>query len=151
MPSLESLNVTSADLFDPAFVQENGRAAKPAADPASPSLERRWVDTCYPGSNFRPNFQAAIACAAYLSLLGSTPCTAPPGGIMMCSARGPGGNAQVWGIDQLSVPTTSSCHDVSRGVLWTAFNCRIDENTCWDGHAAAYGNGNLLTALHTYY
>jgi hypothetical protein len=157
MPSLDSLGLTSANLFDENFMtsyfanQTTKRSDGSERDIyGGARVEKRFPDQCI-NYKARASVQGAVACANYLQALGETSCTAPPEGITMCysTAGSSGITSYVSGHSVESTPQTSWCKHVAEAVWWGRNHCVFcpELSDCiFSSLAAAYGNGDLIIA-----
>ncbi|EFI27096.1 hypothetical protein CC1G_15226 [Coprinopsis cinerea okayama7 len=91
LPSLESLNLTSAELYHRAQVRFDLQHASSAHES---SLERRYEPQC-DGKGI--NIQRAYSCFEYLLALGNTPCVVTSAGARFCHTTDASGNVAWWG------------------------------------------------------
>ncbi|KAF2023234.1 hypothetical protein EK21DRAFT_95076 [Setomelanomma holmii] len=131
LPSLESLGLTSADLY------AMGLPATPG-DEMSVMFDAR----CGPSDGAYTNVNGIIACYNYLRNLGTT----------NCGVKGPGapvtefcrsGDAHATGQSITGNDESSYCRDVAAGLLWVINSCTRPQQDC-AGFNAASGNGNLV-------
>jgi hypothetical protein len=146
MPSLESLGITSADLFNTTFVDELLAPLRATAAEETSSISRRWTDQC--DRDPRGPTGGVLACAAYLVALNTRDCTATNTVRRMCTSNADGFTAIVEGISIKVGSTRSYCRDAAQGVYWVANRCTILHPAFGihiaAGAAAAYGNGDLI-------
>ncbi|EAU89072.1 hypothetical protein CC1G_11912 [Coprinopsis cinerea okayama7 len=116
LPSLESLNLTSADLCKPPeeFIASLGEVEE------EPRLAKRYTPWC--GGSSVVTLSNALSCYNYLYALGDTACVVPPSGSRFCTASGwlP---AAWYGTSVDGTTTQSTCRDVARGGAWVINNC----------------------------
>ncbi|KAH7130578.1 hypothetical protein B0J11DRAFT_429139 [Dendryphion nanum] len=130
LPSLESLNLTSAQLY---------QLPKPQLPQGEISL--MFTPRCGPSENAYTQVNGVIACYHYLLNLGSRRCEVPSGRARREMCRS--GYAKVSGQAITANSQSSACRDVARGLLWVIDSCtRRDQSVA--GHNAAYNNGNLI-------
>ncbi|KAF2132495.1 hypothetical protein P153DRAFT_308806 [Dothidotthia symphoricarpi CBS 119687] len=134
LPSLESLGLTTAQLYEMPVPEKS----------ALPSKVRR-AGTCGPGSAYT-NVNGIIACYNYLNGLGTANCAVPGKGVTnhMCSS----GDAVITGQSLAGGGTSSYCRDVAAAVLWTINSCTRSDQTC-AGAQFAGGNGDLSVGAYS--
>ncbi|KAH9219278.1 hypothetical protein DL95DRAFT_457728 [Leptodontidium sp. 2 PMI_412] len=141
LPSIASLNITSAELFampdppEPRFSKSNFPLAK-----RSPK--------CLPAS-FQCSIPAAVACYNYLNNLGTTACAAnghytEGGGITVCSVSGC--RVRI-GNTGPSENAASYCRDVAYSVSTVAYQCQTRNDFAGAGEDVAWENGDLRVFL----
>jgi hypothetical protein len=140
LPTLESLNMTVADLFalenSPEYRRDFERRMS-----SSSALSKRANARCENPSDIwgiggaPPDL--ALAVHWYLYNLGSTPCVASEWGTIFVTAQSGNYAARVEAWSGTGAPTTSSCIDASWAVGW------VRENCCqlWPGHGYIGCNG----------
>jgi hypothetical protein len=158
LPSLESLGITSENLYDEAWIAQNApsvlnstllkpRSASSSSSPASP-LHRR-ASWCSNSSAYMPS---ARACLAYLDRLGTTQCTTN----VICPTRNPTIFCSsecfwIWGCGRAGrQPESSYCTHVASGGQVILRDCPPwNESTDYrgGGEDVAWGNGNLLVGI----
>jgi hypothetical protein len=154
MPTLEELNITMADFWDPTFRAKHGlpdprqSSSVQTSDPAG--LEKRLSPGCYPIS-MSGHIQAAYACRDYLNSLGNTPCVIKNQMTLTvnCHMKVSQGEAKIMGMPINADRAETACSNVARGANWIIDNCR-SANPCHCGIAgwnAAYGNGNYRVQI----
>ncbi|KAH7122737.1 hypothetical protein B0J11DRAFT_608287 [Dendryphion nanum] len=132
LPSLESLNLTSAELF-----------ALPS--PFSEDQMNTLVDgSCGPNDSAYTHVNLAIACYHFVRNLGSQRCEVPASGhAIYCLSESGDGKAHLTGRSLTGRVEASSCADTAAGALWTIDHCtRPGGSTA--GLAPPNGNGNIL-------
>ncbi|EFI26825.1 hypothetical protein CC1G_15748 [Coprinopsis cinerea okayama7 len=154
LPSLESLNITSLDLFKRALARFDSERAEAATQAESnPDLTRRYTPTC-DGNGLNPYY--AYVCYYYLWDLDSTPCVVPPFGSRFCHTTHGSGDVAWWGsTNGIGWDTTqSTCREVAAGGAWVLQNCQFPS---WPGLTyftggtnAAWGNENLIVRIGSY-
>ncbi|KAF1935655.1 hypothetical protein EJ02DRAFT_415413 [Clathrospora elynae] len=132
LPSLESLGLTSAQLYE-----------MPRPEPAGISIESAQFDSrCGPSDGAYTNVNGVIACYNYLRNLGTTRCGVVGRGIPVtefCRS----GDAHATGQSLTENDESSFCSDVAIGLLWVIDHCtRPDQSTA--GFSAPNGNGNFF-------
>lgn len=157
LPSLASLNLTSAELYE--MVPVGKHPTLPYSSPfptvqdhplTSPPPTAAGVKTeaalftleCGPEDAAYTNVNGLIACFNYLNALGTTSCGVPGYGnpvIQMCYS----GDAQVIGQSITGDDESSYCRDVATAVLDVINGCTRPDQSC-AGFDAAYGNGDLI-------
>ncbi|KAF9523320.1 hypothetical protein CPB83DRAFT_898897 [Crepidotus variabilis] len=136
LPSLESLGLTSKDLY----------TTKPQlTSSSSSSLEARsasYTDNCFTFTT--ANVDNTIACYNYLVNIGNNACTVPGDNIVFCRA----GDAAIGGsnLHQTAGAASSACWDVSIAVQWIFNHCNVGGRV--GGAAAANGNGDLVVGVY---
>ncbi|KAF8557143.1 hypothetical protein OG21DRAFT_1407725 [Imleria badia] len=136
LPSLESLNLTSADLY--------AMGPPPAASEYLLLVGARSADytaVCQTYSTAAVN--DVIACFNYLVSIGNNACavTNPDLITWFCES----GTAAISGSNTSGQPTVSStCYDVALGLQWVFTYCNVDGQV--GGSQAANGNGGLIVA-----
>ncbi|CCM03422.1 uncharacterized protein FIBRA_05553 [Fibroporia radiculosa] len=132
MPSLESLGLTSEELF--------AKGPPPALTSRITELQKRYDPVCQTYST--GSVDNVIACFNYLKALGTKPCTVNGDNNIMCTA----GDAQVGGSNVSGGPSASSyCSDAALGVQWIFTNCNQGGQV--GGSQAANGNGDLIMSV----
>ncbi|KAI0060396.1 hypothetical protein BV25DRAFT_1807463, partial [Artomyces pyxidatus] len=127
LPSLESLNLTSADLYTTDISLGMYPLSSCSAVPvqtlivglteARGELEARYTNECFTYTTASVN--NVIACFNYLQSIGSNNCGVVSN-IDFCEA----GDAQISGSNIAGAgEVSSSCHDVALGVQWIFTNC----------------------------
>jgi len=137
LPSLASLNLTSAQLYEMespevTLARAGGLTMRAAA----------YTGRCGPADAAYTNVNDIIACYNYLRSLGTRKCVTTNGinGNQMCVS----GQAQIVGESLVNSQTTASyCSDVAVGVLWVINSCTRPDQSC-AGSQAANGNGDLV-------
>jgi hypothetical protein len=166
MPSLESLGLTVADLFNKTWVDSlfkdtpNPFAPNAATARALPatnnnngqpgSVSRRWDDICDRDGRDYGTVNAVRACAAYLWALNAQWCEAGNTAVEMVRMREGNYETYVHGISVRPGSSRSFCRDCSAGVYWVADSCvaGCDGDLCAAaGSAAAGGNGDLVLVV----
>ena len=165
LPSVASLGLTSANLFDNHFMSvylanktAHEQATKRAPFPLTTEtlsgrgLTKRFPDQClseFDGVGYGTQ-AGIIACYNYLNALGTTRCEAPRGGVVMCQAGNHGFTSYVSGSADETDTAASYCRDVATGVAFGLNNCVWCPGGWGDcvlqSEAAAYGNGDLAVA-----
>ncbi|KAG2008020.1 hypothetical protein CC2G_013494 [Coprinopsis cinerea AmutBmut pab1-1] len=154
LPSLASLNLTSADLCKPPqeFIASfNSRFESVEADSSS-SSSTRLVKRYTPWCNTTPLvFTYAQGCYNYLYALGSTTCHVPSSGSRFCHSSAQTGNVAWYGGSANGASTSSTCRDVARGGEWVLDNCQGyvpgGYHFLYEGANAAWGNANLIVRI----
>ncbi|EHK23198.1 uncharacterized protein TRIVIDRAFT_91410 [Trichoderma virens Gv29-8] len=165
LPSLESLGLTSSNLFNDSFMKTyladkatNTATTQPpllASKAYTPqglhSLEKRFTNRCLNDTNgVGYGTQAGLtACYNYLSSLGTTECAANSNGIVMCYATVNGFTSYVTGQPiNTTTYAASYCRDVATGMAWGILACvwcpKGWSDCVAESLSAAYGNGNLI-------
>ncbi|KAK5653802.1 hypothetical protein OQA88_7960 [Cercophora sp. LCS_1] len=141
LPSLESLGITAADLFDDEWLNDNAPSVFNAT--GGSSIHRRAAD-CGIGGGLLFYKPAARACAAYLDQLGTTMCVAPayPASVTMCSAGSGTSTATVGGTGRGGTHA-SWCTHVSYAAQAVIASCGVNADWANWGFEYAWGNGNL--------
>ena len=164
-PSVASLGLTSANLFDNHFMaayianktaheHANKRSPSPVVAPALPGqgLTKRSTDVCLHGFGGvgYGTLSGIYACYNYLNALGTTGCGAGRDGVIMCQAGGNGFMSYVSGSADRTDFAASYCRDVATAVAFGINNCAWCPGGWPDcvlqSEAAAYGNGDLAIA-----
>ncbi|KAG2008044.1 hypothetical protein CC2G_013516 [Coprinopsis cinerea AmutBmut pab1-1] len=148
LPSLESLNITSADLYEKAIARVVSLHAKSPNEESS--LTKRYDPTC---DWIIISAIDAYSCYYYLEYLDTTPCVVPSYGSRFCHSTG-GYNGDVawygstngigWGTTQ------STCREVAWGGIWVINNCRKGYYhilSISGGTNAAWDNENLIVRI----
>ncbi|EAU89027.2 hypothetical protein CC1G_09996 [Coprinopsis cinerea okayama7 len=167
LPSLASLNLTSADLCKPPeeFMKTYTNPASASlldtplsldlppiattsANEGESSLVKRYEPRC---STSAMNPEYAWGCFNYLHALGSTPCVINSTTYMIrfCYTDGPAGSVEWWGMNMkvhLGMTVQSTCRNVALGGHWVLYNCVID-GALRDGANAAWGNEDIVVIL----
>lgn len=147
MPSLESLNLTVADLLSTAadFLNSDSRLV-------DRSLQTRRV-ICNLSSGSNDNYLApmasALACQLYLIQLNTHNCEAHTAS-SFCSISVAGSATEVWGSTAVNGYASSYCRDVAYAVGQVRGQCvvhTISGKEVVRGSEFARGNGNLLVHL----
>ncbi|KIM21876.1 hypothetical protein M408DRAFT_79877 [Serendipita vermifera MAFF 305830] len=137
MPSLESLGLTSKDLYN-AIEPENILTIFIVQEGLVPRFTRICTDN---GCGRVPKADAQ-ACINYLRGLGSKRCGVPHENIVMCRA----GQAIVSGSNiRGGGEVSSACSDVATGGQGIINNCNWGGKIA--GADAAYGNGDLIVSI----
>ena len=150
MPSLESLGLTSADLFNKTFVDELLAPLAKRAQPEPAALYRRWNNLCYSGGTYGVN-DGIWVCAAYLFALGTKECRAGNKAIIFCSSHARNHYTSVYGISIAPGDSVAHCSESAQGVYWVPNNCQpgCDGDVCFSaGAAASQGNNNLIMIVN---
>ena len=146
LPSLKSLNLTTVDLIQQAYLKLD-------SNPAGTLGRRAFCDNTGPLA-YR---LSAGACASYLEALGDTMCRVEPpylNTVVMCSAQ-VGGSfdnfIRVIGSNYLNAfppaAVQSYCRHVALAVWYTEAACVANSNWMKSGQEFAYGNGNLAVRV----
>ncbi|KAM0666550.1 hypothetical protein ACQRIU_004405 [Beauveria bassiana] len=134
LPSLESLGLTSEDLYkmEPASpdTEVNARA----------SLAPMFNPVCATDSRAYTAVNNLNACERYLARIGLQDCTVPSNfkTVRYCFS----GDADVNGVSITGRSLTSTCASVAHAVRWITNNCR--RGTTAAGSEAAFGNGDII-------
>ncbi|KAG2003783.1 hypothetical protein CC2G_004361 [Coprinopsis cinerea AmutBmut pab1-1] len=154
LPSLESLNLTSLDLYERALARfELARVEDIPETEDKPSLTKRYTPTC---NSVMIDRLRALACYEYLWALDTTACVVPPFGSRFCHTTHGSGDVAWWGsTDGIGWDTTqSTCREVADGGVWVLNNCHTPT---WpyglsqhEGTNAAWGNANLIVRIGGY-
>ncbi|KAF3490709.1 uncharacterized protein GIQ15_00226 [Arthroderma uncinatum] len=133
MPSLESLGVTSEELYQQTTSTEAFKAMASLATQGQPScLLGRYC-----------TYEDALACHHYLARLGTQNCTVGRTIVIMVTA----GNCRFEAVNIGGNPsTTSHCVDVAIGTSWMFAHCRVENSI--NGANAANGNGDLFVVIN---
>jgi hypothetical protein len=154
-PSIESLGLTSANLYDESFMESYFANRSTKRSPTSDDgvfgdahIEKRFPDSCLT-LTMRASVPGAVACGNYLAALGTTPCTAPPSGVIMCytTAGFSGVTTYISGHSLSGGDSTSWCVHAAEGVWFGRNHCAFcpESSDCiFISLAAAWGNGNLI-------
>ncbi|KAH8722345.1 hypothetical protein GQ44DRAFT_711937 [Phaeosphaeriaceae sp. PMI808] len=135
LPSLESLNLTSADLYAMALPEKS-------KDEMSVLFDAR----CGPSEATYAPVNDGIACYNYLRSLGTT----------RCGVRGPGipvtemcrsGRAHVIAQSLTQRDESSYCSDVAQGLLWVFDHCTRNNRGDVAGFNSPNGNGNFFAGV----
>jgi len=140
LPSLASLNLTSADLYDPDFDLKFGNPDDDDTDNETRDLFARYPATCRISTWNSGPVSGAKACYNYLKKLGTQYCAVheqDPGvyDAKFCTA----GKTRV--VGEAVKKTKSYCRDVAHAVEWSINHC--SHNGKVKGAQAAGGNGAL--------
>ncbi|KAH9475652.1 hypothetical protein JR316_0011209 [Psilocybe cubensis] len=132
-PSLESLNLTSKDLYT---------MKPPTFDLSLTSRSAEYDANCFTFTT--ADVDNTIACFNYLVSIGNNACTVPADNIAFCRA----GDAAIGGsnLHQTSGAASSACKDVATAVQWIFTNCNVGGRV--GGADAAYGNGDLVVGVY---
>ncbi|KAH8106140.1 hypothetical protein BXZ70DRAFT_1004419 [Cristinia sonorae] len=134
LPSLESLGLTSADLYSGTSV---------ASLDARDELSSEFTRVCNDNGCGRVPRADAQACVNFLRNLGTTACVVGQTSTVMCTA----GRAVVTGTNLSGQSSVSSfCQDVATGAQNVVTFC-ADSNGLVAGADAAFGNGNLIVSI----
>jgi hypothetical protein len=161
MPSLESLGLTVADLFNKTWVDELFKdTPNPFAPPATRALpgsnsqpgspSRRWDDICDHDGQDYGTVGAIRACAAYLWALNAQWCEAGNSAVEFVRMRESGYETVVHGVSIRPGSSRSFCRDCAAPVYWVADSCvaGCDGALCAaGGSAATNGNGDLIMVV----
>ncbi|KAF8838063.1 hypothetical protein BDN67DRAFT_982806 [Paxillus ammoniavirescens] len=138
MPSLASLNLTTADLHamgPPPSLTERAAGAE-----LDPELKKRYTSVCQTYST--GGVDNVIACFNYLNSIGNNACGVSGDNVVFCTA----GDAGVSGSNVSGGPSASSaCRDVATAVQWIFTYCNVGGEV--GGSDAAYGNGDLIVSV----
>ncbi|PPQ94358.1 hypothetical protein CVT25_000686 [Psilocybe cyanescens] len=138
LPSLESLGLTSADLY-------RGYSDRSVArDSINTSLAKRVPTTCQNIAGHTVSAANAKACVTYLRNLGTTPCGLTSDNIIFCQSGDAAiGGSNLKGQGQL---VSSYCSDVAIGAQNILNQC-TQSNGQVEGYAAANGNGDIVVSI----
>ncbi|KAK0611740.1 hypothetical protein B0T14DRAFT_530968 [Immersiella caudata] len=156
LPSLESLGITSDDLYDETWLAQNTPSllntslGDSSSTPGPNRLHRRV--SCLPRMNV--DKANARACLAYLTRAGNTngcgtrvpgtPTACPPAANgALCSA----GCAQITGCAYRTIEAVSACSDVAYGGHVIMRECSREGDFTSGGHDVAWGNGNFIVGF----
>jgi hypothetical protein len=145
LPSLESLNITIADLLDPAYLTKRGFVSEEKYE-----LDKRVDPACHGYTRAQgAELNLAYGCYNYLFSLGQTSCQAGTSWVYMCRLTNGDDVGAISGKAIDASSAASYCRDVAVGSNWVIENCQVGSNTgvYVSGTNAANGNGNLLVAL----
>ncbi|EAU89010.2 hypothetical protein CC1G_09979 [Coprinopsis cinerea okayama7 len=148
LPSLKSLNLTSADLCKS---PEEFQKAHGLPDIEQPSLMKRYTPWCS-GSTV-VSYWKATSCYNYLWYLGNTPCVVPPSGSRFCHSNTGTDDVAWYGTSVNGHTTQSTCQEVAAGGNWVLEHCAeilADLVFLWEGANAAWNNGNLAVRIGPY-
>ena len=151
MPSLESLGLSAADLFNKTWVDELFKdTPNPVATTSNNgTFSASWVASCDRDSRDLAPVNAIRACAAYLWALNRQACVGKNHPVQFVKMREGNYHAVVHGISVRSGPATSYCRDCASPVYWVADHCvaGCDPPCVAGGSEAAYGNGDLIMVV----
>lgn len=149
LPSLESLGLTSANLFDNGFMK--AYLANITTDTGTKRSEANTASSqeqilqCQSEYGFATQ-SGATACVNYLTALGTQECVAPAtaNGVNFCYTVNDGITSYISGYNGAQ----SYCRDVATGAAEVVFKCSGCEPNCLSAGAnAAYGNGDLTVLV----
>ncbi|KAG2008049.1 hypothetical protein CC2G_013520 [Coprinopsis cinerea AmutBmut pab1-1] len=157
LPSLASLNLTSADLCkSPEEFQMSlyGQVESPSSAQDSANDEKQLVKRYTPWcSGTHISAPYAASCFNYLYALGSTACEVPRGVVSrFCHSTGSGSNVAWYGSTIDGLYSSSTCMDVARGGEWVFWNCIASAPGAGpqfirEGANAAWGNARLAVRI----
>ncbi|KAF8841805.1 hypothetical protein BDN67DRAFT_900721 [Paxillus ammoniavirescens] len=123
MPTLTSLNLTSADLYT-----------------MGPPPLKSYTSVCQTYST--AGVDNVIACFNYLNSIGNNACGVSGDCVIFCTA----GDADISGSNVSGGPSASSaCRDVATAVQWIFTYCNAGGQV--GGSDAAYGNSDLIVGV----
>ncbi|KAF2018120.1 hypothetical protein BU24DRAFT_461090 [Aaosphaeria arxii CBS 175.79] len=127
LPSLEDLNLTSAELY-----------TMPLSQLPNDEMSVMLTPGCGPGNAYT-NVTGLIACFNYLNSLGGTRCVVGASGkTEFCHAD----SSRALGESVTGRSESSACSDVAFGLLWVIDHCTRPDQSC-AGFQAPRGNGNI--------
>ncbi|KAH9480985.1 hypothetical protein JR316_0005503 [Psilocybe cubensis] len=132
-PTLESLNLTSKDLY----------TMKPPFNSSLNARSANFDAECFTFTT--ADISNTIACYNYLASIPNNACTVPGDNVVFCTA----GDASIGGsnLHQTAGAASSPCVDVSYAVQWIFTNC-VDGSGRVGGADAAFGNGDLVVGVY---
>ncbi|KAG2008016.1 hypothetical protein CC2G_013491 [Coprinopsis cinerea AmutBmut pab1-1] len=156
LPSLASLNLTSADLCkSPEEFRATFLGESELADAEPKKLVKRYTPWCNSGSP-RLDVAKAQGCYNYLYALGSTTCHVPPTGSRFCHSASGSKDVAWYGTSGNGWSTQSTCREVAMGGQWVLDNCLVYITSPFimyyldEGANAAWDNENLIVRIGPY-
>lgn len=125
MPSLESLGVTSAELYAQGRPKLEGQS-----DAFNNSMHAFASGGCGPEDRFYTYVGGFIACYNYLVGLDTYPCSVDNG---ISKGFCGGSDFQIGGQSETGRPTSSYCGHVAMGLLWIIDSCTRPQQDCAGG------------------
>jgi hypothetical protein len=145
LPSLESLGITSADLFDKNFkpiIQSDNKL------PAAKLFKRQSPASCQ--TDYQATRGNAIACRNYLIQTGTYTCSSGDSYATLCTA----GDAEIvgWNYYDIAGGVQTSCSDAAVAASWIIDNCSTcsQDNCLVEGKLFYPFTSDVVKAFHVY-